>query len=46
MVGDSKAYVTDLYANEITVVNTSNKSILRTIKLAGWAENMVNRKRL
>lgn len=36
----SKAYVSDLYANSIQVVNLTTKSIEKTIPCAGWTEQM------
>lgn len=39
-VNASKAYVTDLYANKITVFNPSTASIIGNIALNGWTEQM------
>ncbi len=36
-----KAFVTDLYSDEISVVNTSNYQITNKIALEGWSEQMV-----
>lgn len=39
-VGNSKAYVSDLYSNSIQVVNLSTKSISGNIPCYGWTEQM------
>jgi YVTN family beta-propeller protein len=36
-----KAFVTDLYSDEISVVSTSNYKVSNTIPLDGWSEQMV-----
>lgn len=40
-VSNQKAYVTDLYANAIYVVNKNNFSIQKQIKVNGWTEELV-----
>lgn len=40
-VSNSKAYVTDLYANKLWIVNLSSNTITGHIPLSGWAEQMV-----
>jgi YVTN family beta-propeller protein len=39
--GSSKAYVTDLFAGEIHIINTSSNTKTGSISLGGWSENMV-----
>lgn len=39
-VSNSKAYITDLYANKIWIVNLSSNTITGSIPLSGWAEQM------
>ena len=39
-VSNSKAYVTDLYADEISVVNLNSKLVTGTIKCNGWTEEL------
>jgi YVTN family beta-propeller protein len=38
--GSNKMYVSDLYADMLTVVNTQDYSVSKTIKLKGWSEQM------
>lgn len=38
--GTNKMYVSDLYADKITVVNTQDYTVSKTIKLKGWSEQM------
>lgn len=40
-VGQSKAYLSDLYANAINIVNTTSHSVTGSIPLDGWAEQML-----
>jgi len=40
-VGNSKAYVSDLYANAISVVDLNSLSIVKTIPCKGWTERMI-----
>jgi hypothetical protein len=40
-VSNGKAYVTDLYANSITVVDLSVNSIVGQIPMPGWTEELV-----
>ena len=40
-INDQKAYVSDLYANAISIVDLQNHSIIREIELMGWSEEMV-----
>lgn len=40
-VSNSKAYVTDLYADEISVVNLNSNLVTGTIKCNGWTEELV-----
>ena len=42
-VSGNKAYVSDLYANAISVVDLSNFSIVNSIPLTGWSEEMIER---
>jgi YVTN family beta-propeller protein len=39
-VSNSKAYVSDLYSNSISIVDLSNNSISGNINLSGWTEEM------
>lgn len=39
-VSNSKAYVTDLYANAITIVNLSSHSVVGAIPCPGWTEEL------
>ena len=39
-LGNGKAYVSDLYANAISVVDLNSSSIVGTIACAGWTEEM------
>jgi hypothetical protein len=36
-----KAYVSDLYANAVTIINPQAKNIIGKIPLSGWSEQMV-----
>ncbi len=40
-VSNSKAYVSDLYANAISVVDLNSLSITKTIPCKGWTEKMI-----
>ena len=40
--GTQKMYVSDLYADEISIVDLSSNTITGTIPFAGWSEQMVN----
>ena len=40
-VGNTKAYVSDLYGNAITIINTNNNSIQGSIPFAGSSEQML-----
>lgn len=40
-VGNAKAYVSDLYANAISVVDLNQYTIIKTIPCTGWTERMV-----
>lgn len=37
----NRAYISDLYADEITVVNTSNYQVINHISMDGWTDHMV-----
>jgi DNA-binding beta-propeller fold protein YncE len=39
--GSSKAYVTDLFAGEIHIINLSSNTKTGSIAIGGWSENMV-----
>lgn len=39
-VSNSKAYVSDLYANKVYIVNLNSNAITGTIPCPGWTENM------
>lgn len=39
-VNKSKAYISDLYANKIAVVNLNSKQIIKYIPCVGWTEEM------
>jgi YVTN family beta-propeller protein len=41
-VSNSKAYVTDLYSNAISIVNLSSNTISGTIPLTGWTEELAS----
>ncbi len=40
-VSDTKAYVSDLYANHLSIVNLSSGTITGTISIKSWTEEMV-----
>ena len=40
-VGGSKAYITELYANKIWVVDFRKRILLKTIPVSGWTEHIV-----
>lgn len=40
-VDSAKAYVSDLSANHLSVINLSNNSVASTIQLNGWTEQMI-----
>jgi len=40
-VSNSKAYVTDLYSNSISIVDLSNNTIIGNIACPGWTEELV-----
>lgn len=40
-VNSQKAYVTDLYSNSLWIVNPEQKSIISSIPLAGWSEQLL-----
>lgn len=40
-VSNSKAYVSDLYAQAISIVNLSNNTITGTIPCSGWTEELI-----
>lgn len=40
-LGDGRAYVSDIYGDELTIINTNNNIITGTITLPGWTEQMV-----
>lgn len=39
--GNSKAYVSDTYSNNISIINLNNNSVSGTINLNGWTEQML-----
>ena len=41
LINSNQAYVTDLYANKIYVININTKSISNEIKVNGWCEEMI-----
>jgi hypothetical protein len=41
-VGGSKAYITELYANKIWVVDFRKRTLLKTIPVTGWTEQLVS----
>ncbi len=45
-VSNSKAYVTDLYSNKISVVDLNSYSITGSILLNGWTEQMIQKNNL
>lgn len=40
-INDSLAYVSDLYANKVNVVNYTNGNIINSVDVNGWSEQMV-----
>jgi len=40
-VGNTKAYVSDLFSNYISIVNLNNYTIAGTIAISGWTEQMI-----
>lgn len=40
--GNTKAYVSDLFSGNISIINTTNLNIESTISLPGWSEEMLN----
>ncbi len=40
-VGNSKAYVSDIYSNQISVVDLNTLQITKTISCPGWTEQMI-----
>lgn len=40
-INASKAYVTDLYSNEISIVDLTNQNIQSTIPINGWSEKIL-----
>ncbi len=40
-LGDGRAYVSDIYGDKLTIINTTNNTIIGTITLPGWTEQMV-----
>ena len=40
-VGNSKAYVSDIYSNQISVVDLNTLQITKTIYCSGWSEQMI-----
>jgi len=40
-VSSSKAYVTDLYANEISIIDLNTNSVSGSIKCNGWTEELI-----
>ena len=40
-VNNSKAYVTDGYSNQISIINLNNHSISGTITINGWTEQLI-----
>jgi hypothetical protein len=45
-VGDSKAYVTDLFANKVWIVDLATQQITGSIEMNGWTEHMVLSKQI
>ncbi len=41
-VGGSKAYITELYANKIWVVDFRKRTLLKTISVNGWTEQLIS----
>lgn len=41
-VGGSKAYITELYANKIWVVDFRKRTLLKTIPVTGWTEHLIS----
>lgn len=40
-LGNGRAYVSDIYGDKLTIINTNNNTITGTIILPGWTEQMV-----
>lgn len=40
-LGDGRAYVSDIYGDELTIINTNTNTIIGNITLPGWTEQMV-----
>jgi YVTN family beta-propeller protein len=40
-LGNDRAYVSDIYGDKLTIINTNNNTITGTITLPGWTEQMV-----
>jgi len=40
-LGNDRAYISDLYGDKLSIVNTNNNTITGTIALPGWTEQMV-----
>ncbi len=40
-LGNGRAYVSDIYGDKLTIINTSTNTITGTINLPGWTEQMV-----
>jgi DNA-binding beta-propeller fold protein YncE len=41
LTGTNKAYVSDLFSGEVSIVNTQNLTITGSIPLSGWTEEML-----
>lgn len=41
MVGNAKAYVTNIYGNEISVVDLNTRTVVKRIRCEGWTEELV-----
>jgi hypothetical protein len=40
-LGNGRAYVSDIYGDKLSIINTNNNTITGTITLPGWTEQMV-----
>ncbi len=40
-LGNGRAYVSDLYGDKLTIINTNNNTVTGTMTLPGWTEQMV-----